>query len=168
MQKNTVLGLKISYYRRLLGLTQAELAEKLGISSQAVSKWENDQTCPDISLLPLLAKTLSISTDELLTGKKEETQAVRMLPENERKKIEDMLLRIMITGKGGDVVRVNLPLAIIKVILDSGLNMSYLSKNEALKNIDLNVILNMANQGAIGNIIDIEDTNGDIIQMFVE
>jgi transcriptional regulator with XRE-family HTH domain len=165
---NTTLGKRIAALRHKNQLTQDELAEKLGISSQAVSKWENDQTCPDISLLPLLAKTLGISTDELLTGKKEEAQAVGMLPENERKKIEDMLLRIMITGKGGDVVRVNLPLAIIKVILDSGLNMSYLSKNEALKNIDLNVILNMANQGAIGNIIDIEDANGDIIQIFVE
>ena len=165
---NTTLGKRIAALRHKKQMKQDELAEKLGISSQAVSKWENDQTCPDISLLPLLAKTLGISTDELLTGKKEEAQAVRMLPENERKKIEDMLLRIMITGKDGDVVRVNLPLAIIKVILDSGLNMSYLSKNEALKNIDLNVILNMANQGAIGNIIDIEDANGDIIQMFVE
>ena len=165
---NTTLGKRIAALRHKKQMKQDELAEKLGISSQAVSKWENDQTCPDISLLPLLAKTLGISTDELLTGKKEEAQAVRMLPENERKKIEDMLLRIMITGKYGDVVRVNLPLAIIKVILDSGLNMSYLSKNEALKNIDLNVILNMANQGAIGNIIDIEDANGDIIQMFVE
>ena len=165
---NTTLGKRIAALRHKKQMKQDELAEKLGISSQAVSKWENDQTCPDISLLPLLAKTLGISTDELLTGKKEEAPAVRMLPENERKKIEDMLLRIMITGKGGDVVRVNLPLAIIKVILDSGLNMSHLSKNEALKNIDLNVILNMANQGAIGNIIAIEDANGDIIQMFVE
>ena len=165
---NTTLGKRIATLRHKKQMKQDELAEKLGISSQAVSKWENDQTCPDISLLPLLAKTLGISTDVLLTGKKEEAQAVRMLPENQRKKIEDMLLRIMITGKGGDVVRVNLPLAIIKVILDSGLNMSYLSKNEALKNIVLNVILNMANQGAIGNIIDIEDANGDIIQMFVE
>ena len=165
---NTTLGKRIAALRHKKQMKQDELAEKLGISSQAVSKWENDQTCPDISLLPLLAKTLGISTDELLTGKKEEAQAVRMLPENERKKIEDMLLRIMITGKDGDVVRVNLPLAIIKVILDSGLNMSHLSKNEALKNIDLNVILNMANKGAIGNIIDIEDTNGDIIQIFVE
>ena len=165
---NTTLGKRIAALRHEKQMKQDELAEKLGISYQAVSKWENDQTCPDISLLPLLAKTLGVSTDELLTGKKEEAQAVRMLPENERKDIKDMLLRIVINGKNGDVVRVNLPLAIIKVILDSGLNMSYLSKNEALKNIDLNVILNMANQGAIGNIIDIEDANGDIIQMFVE
>lgn len=165
---NTTLGKRIAALRHEKQMKQDELAEKLGISSQAISKWENDQSCPDISSLPLLSKILGVSTDELLTGKREEAQAVRMLPENERKDIKDMLLRIVINGKNGDVVRVNLPLAIIKVIMDSGLNMSYLSKNEALKNIDLNVILNMVNQGAIGNIIDIEDANGDIIQMFVE
>ena len=91
-----------------------------------------------------------------------------MLLESERKDINDMLLRIVITGKNSDIVRVNLPLAIIKVILDSGLNMSYLSKNEALKNIDLNMILDMVKQGAVGNILEIEDTNGDVIKIFVE
>lgn len=165
---NTTLGKRIAALRHEKQLKQDELAEKLGISSQAVSKWENDQTCPDISLIPLLAKTLSVSTDELLTGKKEEAHTVKMLLESERKDINDMLLRIVITGKNGDIVRVNLPLAIIKVILDSGLNMSYLSKNEALKNIDLNMILDMVKQGAVGNILEIEDTNGDVIKIFVE
>ena len=165
---NTTLGKRIAALRHKNQLTQDELAEKLGISSQAISKWENDQTCPDISSLPLLSKILGISTDELLTGKKEEDNRVRMLPENERKNIDDMLLRIVINGKNGDVVRVNLPLSVIKVVIDSGLNMLHLSGNEALKNIDLNMIFNMVQQGAVGNIIDIEDANGDIIQMFVE
>lgn len=165
---NTTLGKRIAALRHKNQLTQDELAEKLGISSQAISKWENDQSCPDISSLPLLSKILGISTDELLTGKKEEDNRVRMLPENERKNIDDMLLRIVINGKYGDVVRVNLPLSVIKVVIDSGLNISRLSGNEALKNVDLNMILNMVQQGAVGNIIDIEDANGDIIQMFVE
>ena len=165
---NTTLGKRIATLRHKNQLTQDELAEKLGISSQAISKWENDQSCPDISSLPLLSKILGISTDELLTGKKEEDNRVRMLPENERKNIDDMLLRIVINAKYGDVVRVNLPLSIIKVVIDSGLNMLHLSGNEALKNVDLNMIFNMVQQGTVGNIIDIEDVNGDIIQMFVE
>lgn len=165
---NTTLGKRIAALRHKNQLTQDELAEKLGISSQAISKWENDQTCPDISSLPLLSKILGISTDELLTGKKEEDNRVRMLPENERKDIDDMLLRIVINGKNGDVMRVNLPLSVIKVVIDSGLNISRLSGNEALKNVDLNMIFNMVQQGTVGNIIDIEDVNGDIIQMFVE
>ena len=60
------LGKRIVSHRRKLGLTQDQLAEKLGVTAQAVSKWENDQSCPDISILPRLAEIFSISTDELL------------------------------------------------------------------------------------------------------
>lgn len=65
MQKDSVLGLKIAYYRKLNGLTQGELAEKVGVSTQAVSKWEQQLSCPDIMLLPLLANTLKVTIDEL-------------------------------------------------------------------------------------------------------
>lgn len=60
------LGKRIAAHRKRLGLTQDALAEKLGITAQAVSKWENDLSCPDISILPKLAEIFSISTDELL------------------------------------------------------------------------------------------------------
>ena len=165
---NTTLGTRIAALRREKEWKQDELAEKLGVSPQAVSKWENDQTCPDISLLPLLAKILGVSVDELLTGKKEEAPAVRMLPENERREGGDMMLRFVATSAKGDVARVNLPLAIIEVALDSGLNMSQISGNEALKNIDLRRILDMVRQGAIGNILEVESADGDMVQVFVE
>ena len=165
---NTTLGTRIAALRREKEWKQDELAEKLGVSPQAVSKWENDQTCPDISLLPLLAKILGVSVDELLTGKKEEAPAVRMLPENERKDIGDMMLRIVATSANGDVARVNLPLAIIEVAMDSGLNLSQFSGNEALKNIDLSRIMNMVRQGAIGNLVEAEGADGDRAQVFVE
>ncbi len=165
---NITLGKRIANLRRQKELKQDELAEKLGISPQAVSKWENDQTCPDISLLPLLAKILGVSIDELLSGKKEETPVVMVVPEDERKDIKDMMLRIVVTSKDGDMVRINLPLAIIEVALDSGLNMSQLSSNDALKNIDLNRIMNLVKQGAIGNLMEVESSDGDRVQIFVE
>ncbi len=65
MQKDSVLGLKIAYYRKLNGLTQEELAEKAGVSTQAVSKWEQQISCPDIMLLPTLANIFRITIDEL-------------------------------------------------------------------------------------------------------
>ena len=165
---NTTLGKRISILRHERKLKQEELAEKLGVSPQAISKWENDQTCPDISLLPHLAKILGVSVDELLTGEKEEAPAVRILPENERKDIKDMMLRIAVTSASGDVVRVNLPLVIIEVAIDSGLNMSQLSGNKALKSIDLNRIMDMVKQGAIGNIVDVKSADGDTVKIFVE
>lgn len=60
------IGKRIAEHRRRLGLTQDQLAEKLGVTAQAVSKWENDQSCPDISALPVLAEIFGISVDELL------------------------------------------------------------------------------------------------------
>ena len=52
--------------RRALGFTQQVLAEKLNISFQAISKWENGTSCPDIDLLPRLAAVLNLSIDALL------------------------------------------------------------------------------------------------------
>ncbi len=60
------LGKRIVFHRKRLGLTQDALAELMGVTAQAVSKWENDQSCPDIGALPKLAEIFGISTDELL------------------------------------------------------------------------------------------------------
>ncbi len=59
----------ISFYRKRQGLTQEELAKKLGVTNQSVSKWESAQCCPDIGLLPLLADIFEISIDELFGRK---------------------------------------------------------------------------------------------------
>ena len=59
------MGARILRRRKEKGLTQEALANKLGVSNQAVSKWEGDVCCPDLQLLPLLADTLELSLDEL-------------------------------------------------------------------------------------------------------
>ena len=165
---NTTLGKRIAALRREKELKQDELAEKLGVSPQAVSKWENDQTCPDISLLPQLAKILGVSVDELLTGKKEEPPVVRMVPENEKKDIKDMMFRIVAESADGDVARINLPLGLIEVAIDCGLNMTQFSGNEALKNIDLNKIMDMVRHGAIGTLVEVQSADGDTARICVE
>lgn len=58
-------GERIAAYRKERGLTQEGLAQKLGVTNQAVSKWESDQCCPDIMLLPALADVFGVSMDEL-------------------------------------------------------------------------------------------------------
>ncbi len=59
------LGKKIQELRKAKGVTQNELAEKLFVSYQAVSQWENGNTNPDISILPNIAKVFNVSIDEL-------------------------------------------------------------------------------------------------------
>ena len=62
------LGNQIRINRRRMDLTQEQLAAKLGISAQSVSKWETEVTMPDISMLPLLSNELGVTIDELLSG----------------------------------------------------------------------------------------------------
>lgn len=60
------LGQRIVQNRKRKNLTQDQLAEQLGVTPQAVSKWENNQSCPDIATLPKLANIFGITVDELL------------------------------------------------------------------------------------------------------
>lgn len=161
------LGKRIGQLRRAKGIKQDELAEKLGVTPQAVSKWENDISCPDISLLPRLAQLLGVTTDELLSGKKEET-GVRILPPEERKAVRDMMLRIIVDSAEGDKVRVNLPMALVQVALDIGMEMPQINGVDALKGIDLAQILALVERGAVGNLVEVESAEGDIVRIFVE
>ena len=60
------LGKNIKTLRKQVGITQTELADKLGVTEQTVSKWENDKCYPDVSLLPLLANIFNCSVDAVL------------------------------------------------------------------------------------------------------
>lgn len=70
---NHTIGERIKSRRTGQGMTQDQLARSVGVTPQAVSKWEHDQSCPDISILPDLATVLDTSIDELL-GKTMETE----------------------------------------------------------------------------------------------
>ena len=59
------MGDNISRLRRRIGMTQEMLAYRLGVSAQAVSKWERQLSCPDVSLLPVMAEIFGVSIDEL-------------------------------------------------------------------------------------------------------
>ncbi len=65
------LGTMIAELRKQQGMTQLELAEKMGVTDKAVSKWERDLSCPDINSLPNLAQTLGVSVEELMQTQKE-------------------------------------------------------------------------------------------------
>ncbi len=65
------LGTMIAELRKQNGMTQLELAEKMGVTDKAVSKWERDLSCPDINSLPNLAEILGVSVEELMQTKKD-------------------------------------------------------------------------------------------------
>ena len=75
MEKQT-MGKLIASGRKTHNLTQAQLAEIMNVTDKAVSKWERDLSCPDVSSLPRLAQTLELSVDELVQCKaKAKTEA---------------------------------------------------------------------------------------------
>lgn len=72
-------GQFISERRRAIGLTQKELAERLGVTNKAVSKWETGGGMPDVSMLQNLSRILEVSVDELLAGEYAEERKVMFL-----------------------------------------------------------------------------------------
>ena len=77
------LGKRIAAHRKRMGMTQDKLADALGVTAQAVSKWENDQSCPDISTLPRLAEIFGTTTDELLGLSPREVHAAEVVTDTD-------------------------------------------------------------------------------------
>ena len=161
------LGKRIASLRKEKNLKQEDLAQMLNISPQAISKWENDLTCPDISILPELSKILNVSIDELLIGKKE-LNDVKLIPQEERKELKDIKLIIQIFSDENGKITINLPMALLEVALEMGLDMGSLSGNESLKNVDLNKIVQLVKQGVMGNLMEIETSDNHRVKLFVE
>lgn len=67
--KEQTLGAMIAALRKEKGMTQLELAQQLGVTDKAVSKWERDLSCPDVNSLPKLAQVLGVSVDDLMQTK---------------------------------------------------------------------------------------------------
>ena len=75
------LGTMIAELRKQHGMTQLDLAEKMGVTDKAVSKWERDLSCPDINSLPNLAEILGVSVDDLMQIKKQADEPVSKVAE---------------------------------------------------------------------------------------
>ena len=75
------LGTMIAELRKQHGMTQLELAEKMGVTDKAVSKWERDLSCPDINSLPNLAEILGVSVEDLMQIKTEAEAPVSKVAE---------------------------------------------------------------------------------------
>ena len=67
MEKQTI-GKFIAALRKVNGMTQSDLAERLGVTNKSVSKWERDECCPDLTLIPVIAEIFGVTSDEILKG----------------------------------------------------------------------------------------------------
>ena len=82
MEKKTI-GQFIAVLRKANGMTQQELADKLNVSNKAVSRWEREESAPDITLIPALAEVLGVTCDELLKGER-----ITYIQQSEKKEVK--------------------------------------------------------------------------------
>ena len=159
-------GQRFQRLRKAKKLTQEEIATKVNLTPQSISKWETDLSAPDIMLLPKLAKILDVSLEELLTGeKKVET---KVLNEFDYTKA---ILKILVNSADGDEVTINLPIAlgetIIKAIIKSNIGDKN-DKDDLLKQIDFEQIIELVKKGIIGEIVNVKSADGDIVIIRIE
>ena len=162
---NETFGQRFARLRKKLGYKQEDIGNKVDVSPQAVSKWENDLSAPDISLLPELADILNVTLDELLGRKIIETKIV---PEHERKNLTNMILKIQVLGADGDKIKINLPLSIIKICLESNQDLPSIGGKNILSSIDFKQIFELIEAGVVGNLVEVESNEGDIVNIYVE
>lgn len=162
------LGNNISEKRKAKGLTQEELAASLGVSPQAVSKWENNLSCPDIALLPEISKLFGISVDELLgvapTAEKEQTacensteaepEAAYEEPVFSGKKATKLIITRELNGK---VTTVRFPIGIVRFGLSIGGIFGGLTGEQASS------VENAIRTGLAGEILSVDGENGEKI-----
>ena len=155
------LGEKMAQYRKRNNLTQDGVAEALGVTPQAVSKWENDASCPDIMLLPRLADLYNTTVDELLS--RESAPVAMVVPEAKRKPLTEMVFRVMVESHEGDHVRVNLPISLVTAVLSTGgaANQNMKIGNFDLSSIDFNQLIALVKNGALGRLVEVDSAEGD-------
>ncbi len=160
------IGKKLYDLRKQSGFTQDYVAEKLGVSAQAVSKWENDIACPDIMTLPNIAELYDITIDELF--KNDEVQSNVKFEKPEQINQNELLLRVYVDTVNGDVVKVSLPYPVVKELINVGKNISSVVSGIDLSGVDFETIFAMVESGALGEIVNVKTQNNDIVRVVVE
>ena len=174
-EKNETLGRRIAWLRLEYGMTQERLAMKMGVTAQAVSKWENDLSAPDIMLLPELARTLGVTVDELLEGRKSQEIALAEPapePEPEPSRTDGSKpkkLHIQVDSSDGDVVNINVPLGMASAVLGASSKLPgvvNLNLNDA--DVDMTLVAEAIKHGEKGTLIEVDGGDGDHVVISLE
>ena len=132
------LGTMISSLRKDKGMTQLELAEIMGVTDKAVSKWERDLSCPDINSIPKLAEILEISVEDLIQGKTEtKEQDTKEKKENiSRNKVDE----IIDTALKGIAIAMGIAVTVLSVLGELEINAAFTMLGIGLAGISISLL----------------------------
>ena len=120
----------ISTLRKEKGMTQLELAEKMGVTDKAVSKWERDLSFPDINSIPKLAEIFEISVDELMQVKTETTENMN------RNKVDE----IMDTALKGVGIAMGIAVVVLSILGELEINTAFIMLGIGLASISISLL----------------------------
>lgn len=162
------LGAVVTELRGRRGWTQEELAQRLGVSAQAVSKWETGQSMPDVALLLPLAQALGCTVDELLTGSAAslrlqgaEPTTGELVPEEQRAR--NVVVRV--EHPASKPVTVRLPIGLLRFGVKLWSSFPALA---TIPDADKEVLLDHIERGLIGEVVRVEPADGSVVTVTLE
>ena len=150
---NTI-GSRIAYFRKQKQMTQEELAERLSVTAQAVSKWECDTSYPDILGMQALAKELGVTVDELLAEERKIPAVKEAAPEMIDRRI------LLIEVCTGDIkVTTRFPVSAIKKAMETD-TLRNLVGEDVFEQID--AMKGMLDAGMTGPLVDVDNPDAKV------
>ena len=157
------IGNNIATLRKEKGITQEELSNILGVSAQAVSKWENNSSCPDVALLTDIADYFGVTVDALLRAQGDEITSAQpqVTTSSQTQNNFSKNVSIKIVQQNGKTNNIKIPFKFAKIGLNIG-NIFGLDKEIADK------VGALINGESIGEIVDIFTENGEHITITLD
>ena len=138
------LGTMISSLRKDKGMTQLELAEIMGVTDKAVSKWERDLSCSDINSIPKLAEILEISVEDLMQGKTEtKEQDTKEKKENISINKVDEIIDTALKGIG---IAMGIAVTVLSVLGELEINAAFTMLGIGLAGISISFLKDKTNE----------------------
>lgn len=115
------LGQRLFELRKLKHLSQEEVAEKLNVTRQTISKWETDQSSPELDKIIPICELFEITTDELITGKKEIKEKRLDIEGNKKKRTIGLIIGILLYFISVVWIMISIPVLMIDPIVASAI-----------------------------------------------
>lgn len=119
--ENMSLGQRLVELRKSKQMSQEEVADKLNVTRQTISKWETDQSTPDFDKIIPLCQLFEISSDELLTGKKKTIKKEMDFKENKQKRTIGLVISILLYFLSIVWIMISIPVLQINPIVGSAI-----------------------------------------------